>query len=67
MLVIMTDSQLISPQSVCCNCLMADRHGQPRWHQGVLNCGQPVVNPDQANPNPAQFKCQMGFRVADIS
>jgi hypothetical protein len=65
MLVIMTDSQLISPQAVCCNCLMADRNGQPRWHQGVLNCGQPVASPDQANP--AQFQCQMGFRVADIS
>ena len=64
MLVMVTDNQLISPQAVCCNCLMADRHGQPRWHHGVLRCGQPVVRPDRAQPN--QFDCQMGFRVADI-
>lgn len=64
MLVLMTDNQLISPQSVCCNCLMADRHGQPRWQQGRLRCGRPVASLDQAQP--AQFECQMGFRVADI-
>ena len=65
MLVIMTDNQLISPQAVCSSCLMADRHGQPRWQQGRLRCGRPVVSLDQAQP--ALFECQMGFRVADIS
>ncbi len=65
MLVIMTDNQLISPQAVCCNCLMADRHGQPRWQQGTLRCGHQVASLDQAQP--AQFECEMGFRVADIS
>ncbi|WOD38123.1 hypothetical protein [Nodosilinea sp. E11] len=65
MLVIMTDNQLIAPQKVCCNCLMADRHGQPRWHQGVLRCGHQVASLDQAQPT--QFECEMGFRVADIS
>lgn len=64
MLVIMTENQLISPQTVCGNCLMADRYGQPRWQQGVLRCGHQVANLDQAQP--AQFECQMGFRVADI-
>ena len=64
MLVIMTENQLISPQVVCCNCLMADRHGQPRWQQGVLRCGRRVAGLDQTQPT--QFECQMGFRVADI-
>ncbi len=64
MLVIMTDNQLISPQAVCSSCLMADRHGQPRWHQGVLRCGRQVASLDQVKST--QFECQMGFRVADI-
>ncbi|MEM9542824.1 MAG: hypothetical protein AAGA60_25450 [Cyanobacteria bacterium P01_E01_bin.42] len=39
MLVILTDEQVISPQQVCCNCLLADSQGLPRWHQGKLGCG----------------------------
>lgn len=64
MLVIVTDDQLISPQTVCSNCLMADRYGQPRWQQGMLRCGRQLTSLDQGQPT--QFECQMGFRVADI-
>jgi hypothetical protein len=64
MLVMLTDNQLISPQTVCQGCLMADHNGRPRWQQGVLRCGRQVtvLNEDQ----PAQFECDMGFRIADI-
>jgi len=39
MLVILTDEQIIAPQKVCCNCLLADQKGLPRWRQGKLGCG----------------------------
>ena len=64
MLVMLTDTQLISPQAVCQGCLMADQNGRPRWNQGVLRCGRPVVGSNENQP--AQFECEMGFRIADI-
>lgn len=75
MLVILMNDQLISPQVVCQGCLMADQHGQPRWHSGKLLCGRvlqcsTVEGGDtcyaQVNPRHNQYECQMGFRVADI-
>ena len=39
MLVILTDEQMLAPQQVCCNCLLANSKGLPRWHQGKLGCG----------------------------
>ncbi len=42
MLVIITDEQLLSPKQVCQTCLMANRGGLPRWHQGKLKCGRTV-------------------------
>ena len=64
MLVIITDEQLLSPKQVCQTCLMANRGGLPRWHQGKLNCGRTV---NKSNENQATvYECQMGFRVADI-
>ena len=36
MLVIVTEEQLLPPQCVCQTCVLADHHGQPRWHQGQL-------------------------------
>jgi hypothetical protein len=65
MLVMLTDNQLISPQSVCQTCLLADHNGQPRWHQGQLRCGRAISGLRQDQP--AQFECQMGFRIADIN
>ena len=39
MLVILTDEQMLSPQQVCCNCLLANSKGLPRWRKGKLGCG----------------------------
>ncbi|MEY3300308.1 MAG: hypothetical protein RLZZ597_3568 [Cyanobacteriota bacterium] len=64
MLIMMTDSQIISPQMVCQTCLLADQNGQPRWRHGSLGCGRLVTGIDHGQP--AQFECQMGFRVASI-
>lgn len=64
MLVILTENQLLSPQQVCPNCLMADQSGQPRWHDGRLRCGRALHR--LTNDQPEQYECQMGFRVAQI-
>lgn len=64
MLVLMTDNQLLSPQQVCQTCLLANQQGQPRWHQGQLRCGQALHG--VGNNQPAQYQCQMGFRVVNI-
>ncbi|MGD1906695.1 MAG: hypothetical protein ACFB0C_11960 [Leptolyngbyaceae cyanobacterium] len=64
MLVVMMDQQLLSPTTVCPTCLMADRDGNPRWHHGQLRCGKRLVNSE--NGHPAQYECQMGFRIAHV-
>jgi len=64
MLVILTDKQILSPAQVCQGCLLADKSGQPRWHQGKLCCGHAVsrLAPQQLE----QYECEMGFRVANV-
>lgn len=64
MLVMLMDNQLIAPQSVCQSCLMADQHGQPRWHHGELRCGRMLAQMEHGRPT--QYECQMGFRIANI-
>lgn len=64
MLVILTDSQIISPKQVCQNCLLADQSGQPRWQQGQLRCGHAIRKP--ADHQPMQYECQMGFRLVNV-
>lgn len=64
MLVILAGDQLLSAQQVCQGCLMADQSGQPRWRHGQLHCGQAIRKLGEELP--AQFECQMGFRVAQI-
>jgi hypothetical protein len=64
MLVMLTDNQLIAPQTVCQTCLLADQNGQPRWRQGHLGCGRMVMGLEHNQP--VQYECQMGFRVASI-
>ncbi|OLP19900.1 hypothetical protein BST81_03135 [Leptolyngbya sp. 'hensonii'] len=64
MLVILTSDQLIPPERVCQTCLLADRTGHPRWHQGRLWCGH-ALHGRQENL-PEQYECQMGFRIARI-
>ncbi len=78
MLVILTKNQVLSPDSVCQNCLLADETGHPRWKKGRLRCGHPIptrrsegsdlteplgANMAQISP---QYQCQMGFRVTQI-
>ncbi|MBD1919591.1 hypothetical protein H6F77_00445 [Microcoleus sp. FACHB-831] len=64
MLVILTDEHILSPKQVCQTCLLADQSGQPRWRGGQLRCGYAIgkLNENQ----PAQYQCQMGFRLANI-
>ena len=67
MLVILMNDQVISPQTVCQGCLMANQQGQPRWHSGRLLCGRALPWAAQdLGDRPNQYECRMGFRVADI-
>lgn len=64
MLVVLVGDQLLSPQQICQNCLMADRRGQPRWQGGRLQCGHSI---DKQNAQQSdQYECQMGFRVINV-
>jgi hypothetical protein len=65
MLVVVMDSQLFPPETVCQGCLMADQTGQPRWHGGQLRCGRALDRHSRSEPE--QFECQMGFRIAHIA
>lgn len=67
MLVIVTDDQLLSPQVICQTCLLADGQGQPRWQQGQLRCGQRIRPPAECGQQPVEYKCCMGFRIAQIN
>lgn len=64
MLVILMEDQVLQPQQVCQSCLMADQRGLPRWNQGQLRCGRALQKTSEVLP--AQYECQMGFRVANI-
>lgn len=64
MLVILTDEQILSPNQVCQGCLLADKSGQPRWRQGKLGCGHAIGK--CTTNQPAQYECEMGFRIANI-
>ena len=64
MLAILTDNQIFSAKQVCQTCLMASQSGEPRWHNGQLCCGHAIGK--QATHQPAQYECQMGFRIANI-
>lgn len=64
MLVVVMESQLLPPETICQGCLMADQSGHPRWQQGQLRCGRQVNRLNQSQPE--QYECQMGFRIANI-
>lgn len=66
MLVILTEDQLLSPQVVCQSCVLADRQGQPRWHRDRLYCGCLLDQASNNEPQTKQYRCQMGFRVAEV-
>ncbi|MBF2033934.1 MAG: hypothetical protein IGR92_00290 [Leptolyngbyaceae cyanobacterium T60_A2020_046] len=64
MLVVMTNDQLFAPLTVCQGCLLATQQGQPRWQQGQLRCGRAIAKAH--DDQPAQYECEMGFRLANI-
>ncbi len=64
MLVVMMNDQLLSPAAICQSCLMANQQGQPRFHHGHLTCGRRLLT--SHDNQPAQYECQMGFRIANI-
>ncbi|NJM96390.1 MAG: hypothetical protein HC800_03525 [Phormidesmis sp. RL_2_1] len=64
MLVILMKDQLLQPATVCRSCPMANQSGLPRWQQGRLRCGHPVVQAPE--PATAQYECTMGFRIAEL-
>ncbi len=64
MLVMIGDEQILSVKQVCQNCLMADRSGLPRWHQGKLGCGKALRK--SANEQATVYECQMGFHLTQI-
>ena len=66
MLVIVTNKQVLSVKQVCPGCLMADRGGSPRWHQGKLGCGNLLNNKKTQDGQAKIYQCQMGFRVAEL-
>ncbi len=64
MLIILMEDQILSPHQVCQSCVMADSSGQPRWRGGQLRCGKAIHISTQ--PQPEQYQCMMGFRIAHI-
>lgn len=72
MLMMVTDTQILSPQQVCCGCLFASLDGEPRWKSGKLGCGkqigehQGLGSRDPDSP-PEHYECAMGFRLALLS
>jgi hypothetical protein len=70
MLVILTDSQVLSPDLVCHDCLLANQQGQPRWHHGQLGCAKKstdaIAGELHSGKNAQLYRCQMGFQVAEI-
>ena len=73
MLVILTKNQVLSPESVCQGCLLADEGGHPRWKKGRLRCGRLINARSEEPTQPSitsvspQYQCQMGFRLTQIS
>jgi hypothetical protein len=64
MLVVLMEQQLLAPGCICQTCPLADRSGQPRWQQGQLQCGQEIR--PLSDHHPQQYRCLMGFRIANI-
>jgi hypothetical protein len=65
MLVILTERQVLSPQSVCSGCLWATSQGEPRWRQEQLCCGRLVRDRTPCDQPPA-YECQMGFQLVKV-
>ena len=64
MLVMIGDEQILSPEQVCQNCLMANRQGLPRWSHGKLSCGRALR--ESTDKKPTIYECQMGFHLTQV-
>ena len=74
MLMVVTETQILNPQQVCCGCLLANANGEPRWKGGKLGCGHPLghLSPygactQRGEELPEQYECEMGFRLTQVS
>ncbi|XLQ12239.1 MAG: hypothetical protein KPI85_03930 [cyanobacterium endosymbiont of Epithemia adnata isolate EadnSB Bon19] len=65
MLVILTQESVLSAQTVCQDCLLANHQGLPRWKQGTLSCGSSVHKNSEIH-QPKRYQCQMGFQLAEV-
>jgi hypothetical protein len=65
MLVILTDRQVLNPQSICPGCLWASSQGEPRWQQERLGCGR-LVRDRTPLDQPPTYECQMGFQLVNL-
>jgi hypothetical protein len=65
MLVILTQESVLSAQTVCQDCLLANHQGLPRWKQGTLSCGS-SIHKNFASHQPKRYQCQMGFQLAEV-
>jgi hypothetical protein len=69
MLMMVTDTQILSPQQVCGGCLLASLEGEPRWKSGKLDCGKPLQDDKDSSTDHCldRYECAMGFHLALIS
>ncbi len=65
MLVILTQENILSVQTVCHDCLLADHQGLPRWKHGKLGCGS-SISKNLDTHQPKRYQCQMGFEIAEV-
>ena len=65
MLVILTQESILSAQTVCKDCLLANHQGLPRWKQGRRGCGS-YVHKHLENNQAKRYQCQMGFQIAEL-
>ena len=69
MLMMVTETQILSPQQVCGGCLLANLEGEPRWKSGKLDCGKPLHTGKEPHTGSCadRYECAMGFHLALIS
>ncbi|WP_267383648.1 hypothetical protein [Cyanobacterium sp. uoEpiScrs1] len=65
MLVILTQENVLSAQTVCQDCLLADHQGLPRWKQGTLGC-RSSLDKNLDTHQPKHYQCQMGFQIVEV-
>lgn len=61
MLIILTETQVLKPEYVCHDCMLASQDGQPRWHNGRPCASERLPVPAESATE--QYQCPMGFRL----